>query len=217
MAVRTSHHNKCGYRLSQPRTAFTLVEAVLSVLVVGLMLVAVLNTAGGITKARTVQAKQDEAAVLGWDLLWEVAQARYEDPQAPGGWGSEAGETGAGRSSFDDTDDYDGWTASPPQKKDGTVMNQYAGWRRSVSVTLIEPASLARIGSPDLGLREVHVTVVDPQGNTRDFYVLRSSQGSGEKTPGHDTDSVTWARVTVRSGAGGSTSSVNLINTPAAE
>ena len=117
------------------RRGFTLVEAAVSVLIVGLMLTAALYALGGVGKARAVGLGQGRGMLLAQDLLNEVLRAAYTDPQSPGGWGPEAEENTATRADFDDVDDYLGWSASPPQAKDGTALAGYDGWQRSVAVS----------------------------------------------------------------------------------
>ncbi len=204
-------------RTQPARAAFTLIEAVLSVLIVGVMLVAVLSTFGGIARARAIGVTEGAASGLGWALLTEVIQARYEDPDAPGGWGVEAGEDPGARQDFDDVDDYDGWVSTPPQEKDGAALGDYAGWRRSVVITTLEPINMQLTPASDFGLKEVQVIVEDPQGKATSFYALRASKGTGERAPTQDTTNVTWAGVDMQVSSDTSnkyTCSANLVNLP---
>ena len=95
-------------RRKQPTTrAFTLVEVVLTILIVGVGLVASVR-----------------------------AMLPYEDPDGSIKFGPEDNEAPnpTTRADFDDIDDYDGWTASPPQKKDGQTEPDCASYTRSVIV-----------------------------------------------------------------------------------
>jgi len=199
---------------------FTLVEAVLATVIVAVMLVAVLSTLGGVARARTIQQADQTASVLGWGLLWEVVQARYEDPSSPGGWGKESGEGLTTRLDFDDIDDYDGWSACPPQAKDGATLSEYEGWGRSVAVTCVQSTGLITVPQPGVGLRQIRVTVEDPQGNTTDFYALRCDRGLGQKEPGFDGQVVTWAEVSLQCGTNSARTdkaASAVINAPRAE
>jgi len=199
MAVTPAKHAQTG-SMSGRRDGLTLVEAMVSTLIVAVMLVAALTAFGGVARSHLVQKATWKGQALGWSLLAEVMQARYEDPNTPGGWGLDSGENPAPRSDFDDVDDYDGWTASPPQENDGTEFTDYAGWRRTVSVTLIDPRTLSFSFPQDLGLRKIEVTVADPHGNSAVFSGLRSRHGAGEKAPIEDTTSVTWAGLDLQIG-----------------
>ena len=216
MAMRPEQSAAAGPATGSPR-AFTLIEAVMSVLIVGVMLVAVLSTFGGIARARVIGVTEGAAYGLGWALLTEVVQARYEDPDAPGGWGVEAGEGSGTRQDFDDVDDYDGWVSTPPQEKDGTTLGNYPGWRRSVVIVTLEPISMTTTSAMDFGLKEVQVTVEDPQGKVTSFYALRASKGTGELAPTQDTTNVTWAGVDMQVSSDTNnkyTCSTNLVNLP---
>ena len=49
---------------------------------------------------------------------------------------STGGYSGADRSQFDDVDDYNNYTASPPKLRDGTVLTSLTGYKQKVSVSL---------------------------------------------------------------------------------
>ncbi len=53
------------------------------------------------------------------------------------------GEIADDRRTFDDVDDYHGWFASPPQLRNGDPIDMYEGWSRGVSVSRVNPATLA--------------------------------------------------------------------------
>ncbi|MEZ6052671.1 MAG: hypothetical protein R3C02_15000 [Planctomycetaceae bacterium] len=65
-------------------------------------------------------------------MLREILIQSYEDPNETPKWKHETGEAQSptSRADFDDTDDYDDWTASPPQLPDGTPLTAYTGWTR---------------------------------------------------------------------------------------
>ncbi len=199
---------------------FTLVEAVISVLIVAVMLVVALDTLGAVGRARTVQGKPGTARALGWALVTEIFQGRYEDPNEPGQWGLETGEGAATRADFNDSDDYDGWSASPPQSKDGTPMTHYQGWTRRARITLIDPRALTVSLVGDLGLRMIVVEVTDPDGNATDVRALRSKYGAGQKEPAYETTFVTWTGIDLQVGPDATRridSGVNLVNPAKAE
>ncbi len=204
----------------RPRRGFTLVEAVVSVLIVAVMLVAALNTFGGVGRAALVQHGSRSADALRWEMLTEVLQVPYEDFDEPGEWGLEAGESATPRSGFDDVDDYDGWSASPPQSRDGAPLADYRGWTRKVGVINVEPYGLSASGSTDWGLRMIEVTVEDPEGNQTVDRALRSRWGVGEKLPAEEMTCVVWTEVELQIGnkaAGRAESAANLANNPSGE
>ena len=139
--------------------AFTLVEAVISAVVVGVMLVAALNTVGASRIGQQKTGDRTKGALLAQQLMTEILQQYYADPEN-GGFGLDGDEVGDGsRSLWDDVDDYDGWSASPPQRKDGTVIAEFDGWERSVSVAWVNPYNLQAAVGTDLGVKRITVTV----------------------------------------------------------
>jgi len=70
-------------------------------------------------------------------LLAEIEMLPYEEPNDPPRFGREPGESAVNRADFDDIDDYDAWTASPPQKKDGREEPDCSAYTRSVTVVSV--------------------------------------------------------------------------------
>jgi MSHA pilin protein MshD len=143
------------------RPAFTLTEAVVSIAIVGVMLVAALNTVGASQTTRKTMGDRSRGMLLAEDLMSEILQQHYEDPDyALGSFGLAAAEVGDGsRALWEDVDDYDGWSASPPQAKDGTELTGFDGWTRAVSVSWVTRADPAVVSASDTGVKVVVVTV----------------------------------------------------------
>jgi len=200
------------------RQGLTLVEAVMSMLIVAVMLTAALGTLGGAAGAMRIQATSDTAQDLARQLLAEALQADYQDHDQPGTWGLESGESGATRADFDDLDDYDGWSDSPPQTKDGAALSAFAGYRRSVAVANVSPADLVPSGPQDLGLRKIEVTVVDPSNQTVIVAALASKYGVCADQAGGGQTSVTWVGLEVQTARTNLPvcKSATLLNRPAA-
>lgn len=153
-------HDARHTRARHPRRAFTLVEAVISMLVVSLLLVASLNTVGASTTTRFKASQRATGLQLARDLIGEIMQHPYEDPTDPGGLGRESGESGGDRTDLDDVDDYDGWSGQPPQYRDGTTIPGVPGnFKRDVNVTYVEPGSPKTAAGSDKGLKRIVVTV----------------------------------------------------------
>ena len=198
-----------------PRPGFTLVEAVISMLIVGLMLVAALSTLGASARAQHFQASRGRGFTLARDLLTEVLQAAYDDPEDPGnGIDQDSGESGVDRGDYDDVDDYDGWSGSPLEHKDATHVPDAAGWQRQVTVTYADPVTLASTGTTsDTGLKFITVTATGPGGEVTTLQGLRSRHGAGEQPPQVDTTYVTWVGVELEIGGGPpEIASINLLN-----
>jgi hypothetical protein len=138
---------------------FSVIEAVLSTLVIGVMLVAVLNTVGAARTAQVWNADRVRATHLAGTLLAEIVDRSYADPTEVQLFGPEASELLATRSAFDDVDDYNGWSKSPPDNADGSAMPGYSGWTRSVAVAWVVPGNPSQTSLTDTGLKRIIVTV----------------------------------------------------------
>ena len=131
---------------SRRRRSFSYIEAVGSVVILGLAVVTGLHMHGSYIRGITVDIDTVAARELASGLMAEVLLQSYEDPAlGPGSFGKSAGETT--RPDFDDVDDYDDWTESPPQKPDGTPMtdSQYAGFERAVTVVNVDDATMSAV------------------------------------------------------------------------
>lgn len=133
----------------------------MSMLIVSVMLVAALNTVGASRATARDTAERGRAALLAQDLMDEILEQQYEDPEfAPGSFGRNATEASTGdRSLFDDVDDYHGWSESPPEARDGTALAGFDGWERSVTVAWADPSNLNLSSGSDTRIKRITVTV----------------------------------------------------------
>lgn len=153
----------------------TLVEVVVSTVLIGVMMVAALSTVAVSRRTHDTVNQRQRGMLLAEALLSEIAAQPYEDAADAGGKrGPTAGEASTGnRSLFNDLNDYDGWTASPPQRKDGTPVPQTVGWRETVTLELLDPGTLAKSGT-DQGLTRVTVAVTQDGALVAELTLLRS-------------------------------------------
>jgi MSHA pilin protein MshD len=151
-------HRKSKRRPIEP--ALTLVEAVVSIAIIGVMLVAALNTVGASQTTQKKMGDRNRAMLLAQDLMSEIFQQSYIEPDDPDGLiGMEGGEDSGKRDRFDDVDDYDGWSASPPEEKDGTVLVDFDGWRRSAAVDWVNPVDATEELGTNTGVKRITVSV----------------------------------------------------------
>lgn len=138
---------------------FTLVEAVISIIIVAGMFIAALNTVGA---ARTTQYKINEQRrgnMWAQALMSEILAQSYQEPVEASSFGVESPETKTSRIHWDDVDDYDDWSSSPPQDKDGNPIANADGWTRSVVIEQVHPSNLSAAMATDSGVRRITVTV----------------------------------------------------------
>ncbi len=145
-------HSRQGY-------GFSLIEAVMSILIVGLMLVAALNTVGASKVAQARQSEQVQGPMLAQDLMAEILAQPFREPVDSPKFGRESGESGGDRLDWDDVDDYDGWSAQPPQAKNGNTLPGLKGWERAVSVTWAVPDNPETDSPIATGIKKITVTV----------------------------------------------------------
>jgi len=136
-----------------------MVEAALSVVLVGGLVVVALDTVGASTVAQNTLAERGRGQLLASALMSEILQQSYADPNQSPLFGLETLEIASTRIGFDDVDDYDGWSALPPQNKDGTVIPGLTQWRHSVEVVCIDPANLSVTRLTETGVKRITVTV----------------------------------------------------------
>jgi type II secretory pathway pseudopilin PulG len=139
------------------RRAFTLLEAVISTVIVAVMLVAALNTVGASRITQHKAALVSRGRMLAESLLAEVLQQSYQDPAQPCVFGPEPGESGLTRDAFNDVDDYQGWSQSPPTAKDGSALPNSTNWRRTVTVEWVDPLDPAQVRGTETGLKRITV------------------------------------------------------------
>ncbi len=150
-------------RRSVPRRpserGFSLIEAAFSIMIIAVMFAAVMQT---VASARIVRYKTDgrsRGSTLAHDLMAEILQVAYEEPDGPGALGPDPAESGGDRAAFDDVDDYDDWTSTPPELKDGTPLSLPAGWSRWVEVRWIVANDLALSSGTETDAKRIIVTV----------------------------------------------------------
>jgi PKD repeat protein len=141
------------------------VEIVISILIIGVLMVAALSTVGMVERRQSYTANTVLAKHLASDLMQEILQQAFQEPILTPIFGPEPGESTGTRSKFDDVDDYLGWSESPPSDKSGVPYVGFTGWTRSVNVQWADPVTLAPTTAANTGLKLVTVTVAF-QGQT---------------------------------------------------
>lgn len=146
-------------RPARRSAGFSLIEVVISTMLVGLVLVGAVQALGGLVRGRASVAELDRAKVLATDLLAEVLENEYADPDEPPVFGAESSENSATRAAFDDIDDFQSWDATPPVDRAGAALANGAGWRRKVVVDYVDPNNLNATVVGDQGVKRIQVEV----------------------------------------------------------
>ena len=147
------------------RRGFSLVEATLCTLLVGILFTAAVQAVG---LSGTIQFKAADRArgrALAWALVDEVVQQKYSLASDPSSsvfdllLGATAGPRAGDRTGFDDVDDYRNYSDAPPLNRDGTAVPGAAGYARRVTVAYADPLDLTQPSATDTGVKRVTVVV----------------------------------------------------------
>ncbi len=136
----------------------TLVETVLSLLILGGAFVAALNTIASARGAQAIVTQRQLGLALAEGLMAEVLSmpAYQEDASI----GPELDERATSdRSLFDDVDDFDGWSSSPPVDFAGETIAGAEGYSRAVEVVYVELWNPTATTIIDEGVVRITVTV----------------------------------------------------------
>jgi MSHA pilin protein MshD len=137
----------------------SLMEVVASTMIVGMMSVAALNSLGAATRSSHSIGNRAVAMGLADELMSEILQQPYEEPTQTVSFGRESGESATPRSGFDDVDDYNGWSQSPPQYRSGTTIPDRTNWTHRVQVSRVSPTNLTTTSVTDQGVKRITVTI----------------------------------------------------------
>ncbi len=167
-------------RRSLHRRAFSMVEVMMSCVIVAIMLTAALTTVGAGKLGKRKNADASLGQLLAQQLMEEIVSQYYEEPDRTPRFGREGMSEGYdSRSDWDDVDDYDGWYASPPENKDGTVMSGVDGWGRAVGVARVLPTDLNTVLSMETGVKKITVMVTHNGMKVASVVAVRPSAGAG--------------------------------------
>lgn len=160
---------------------FSLLEAIVSAGIVGIMLVASVNLLGSAARTRAVDSDRRTAILLAHQLLSEVQQQAYKDESLTALlFGPELGENA--RIDYDDVDDYNNYSEKPPQDRNGAAMPGLDKWQRKVKVYWVYPDTLAQ-SLTDTGVEIIEVTATDPRGVLTSAYALRAERAVPADAP----------------------------------
>ena len=169
----------------------TMIEVVASTLLVGLVLMGAMNGVGSVLKTWRAAAQQHDGLALDEQLMAEILQQRYEEPDTTPQFGTESPEKTNDRVQWDDLDDYDGWSAAP-EDKDGNPLSGFENWSRSVTVAFAQLGDLTQTAATEEGLKRITVTAVAPNGQPTVLVAYRSERGVLEMPLDTDVTLPTW-------------------------
>jgi Tfp pilus assembly protein PilV len=156
------------------KRGFSFVEVMLSAILLAALFTAGMALFGNLGRASQDTIDQDLAAELCLEMIKEIKVLPYADPQS-----SDTGiafeEAGANRELFDDIDDYDGWSATPPRTRKGVELNRYQGLTRTVMVDHVNPGNFQQMLSDtdDQGIKRITIIIKrSDQEIARQVYII---------------------------------------------
>ncbi|MGH7243449.1 MAG: hypothetical protein ACREJD_08545 [Phycisphaerales bacterium] len=151
---------KTGRRPSRfARSGITLIECAGASIILGLMITAGLRAAAGAGAAQALSARALTGSLLAEGLMNEVTSLAYAEPSGAATMGLDAGEVASNKSTFDDVDDFDNWTESPPKAPDNVAIANMTKWSRSVRVYRAATGSPQSNSATETGLKRIEITV----------------------------------------------------------
>ena len=155
------------------KKGFTLVEVLISVVLLGVAICAILGANVSFTQANGAGTKLATAEFLTEQIRTLTTMVAVADPQTgTGTWGAEEG----GVSLYDDLDDFDGRIFSPPIDGNANSLSTLAGYSQQVVVENVSASNFGQTVS-DHGSAFVRVTVIILSGGdeiTRTSWVRAS-------------------------------------------
>lgn len=158
-------------KLANKISGFSLAEVLVAVGVIAIALVPLIVVfSQGVKQGKTPQ-KITVASMLAQDLLEEIMAKKFDEnpvtPVTPANLGPDTGETRSGlptNRNYDDVDDYQNYTESTPSEVDGTIMNDFTGYARAVSVDYVLETSMDTVSTIITRFKRIRVTVTWDNG-----------------------------------------------------
>jgi len=197
------------------RNGLTTVEVVVGAVLVSTLLVSSLTLLGASLHTHVVVNEMLDGPMLADQLLAEIMAQSYEDPEDGSTTrGTDTGESTAARTDWDDVDDYDGLSNSPPQDRDGNSLTAFSGWTREATVVWADRDTGDEDSLSEAGEKRIEVQVTAPSAAVTTRYAFRSRWGALEQAPTVDSTIVTELESSLQVGSASDAVnwSTNLLN-----
>jgi prepilin-type N-terminal cleavage/methylation domain-containing protein len=123
------------------RRGFTLIECAIVTVIVGVGTVAVLQLMASGTMSNAESSELTTGLNMANDIKELSRGLAFDDPTLPANWGAETGESSI--AAYDDLDDLDGVTFSPPIDARRLSLSTFTNWKQTVTVETVNPASIS--------------------------------------------------------------------------
>lgn len=159
--------------------AFSLIEVVVATAIVSVMISVALTSTTAIQTRQAHHRDQMIGQWLGEDLMQDILHLKFEAYPGSSIGPSPSEANNGTRGIFNDLDDYHGWDASPPEYHNGTAMDDYTIYRRSVHVHWTDPNDLSRNLNYDTRVKRIDLTVWRNDTPIAEMTCVRSASWPG--------------------------------------
>jgi len=128
--------------LTKDSSGFTFVEVLIAILLVGLAIASLMAANLAFTQANDAGTDLSTAEFLIEQIKELTALLPVVDPDGGTTFGPETGENLAG---YDDLDDFDGASFSPPINADRSPLNDYASFSQQVTVQNVSASDFEQV------------------------------------------------------------------------
>ncbi|MCF7956433.1 MAG: prepilin-type N-terminal cleavage/methylation domain-containing protein [Phycisphaerae bacterium] len=126
------------------RSAFTLIEALIATVLIGVAVAALITSNISHTQANAYGMHTSTAEFLIEEIrAMTLPMAFVEPDEVVDTFGTDDGEIGV--ADFDDLDDFDGVTFSPPVDVGGNVLNDFSEYSQVIKVESVDPADFTTV------------------------------------------------------------------------
>ena len=144
---------------SRRRGGFTLIEASLTTVIVGVAFVAMLSLFATGTQVQSTSAELTTGVNLAKNVREMAMTMAFTSPATPGTWGRDSGELAGNPGAWDDLNDMDNAVFSPPVDARGTAIENADGWQQTVNVQCVDVNGMESV-LPDGTSNAVRITVI---------------------------------------------------------
>ncbi len=156
------------------RRGVTLVEVVVSSLLVGLVLVTSMRATTMVHSSTVAADDSMELSVAAESILEELRGLAYAEPIGSSSIGIDEGEVQASRATWDDVDDAASYSVSGYVQRNGQVVAGGENWTCSIRCVWVDPTTLTAC-TEDRGLKKVEVQVISSNGRRAEVFGYFSS------------------------------------------
>ena len=151
-------------RNSQSKNGFTLIEVMIAVILVGLAIASLVGANGAFTQANGAGTELSTAEFLLEQVKELTSMLSVTDPgTGTDVFGPETGET---LSTYNDLDDFDGQSFSPPIDASRNTLSNFSSFSQQITVQNVNPSDFEQVES-DHSTNFVRITVTVSQNSKK--------------------------------------------------